>query len=167
MKKTLLAGFAALSLLAPALAFGQAYTPNANDTLWVNAPTHERETVNAKTYIKTQANAANNLCTSTAPTIGTTFGTADSVVHFSSACALSINIGTSNTGTGVITLPAAPHGWICTAVDITTTATTQAQIKQIATGSSTTACALQNYSDVAVAHAMTDSDILYVTATPF
>lgn len=101
----------------------------------------------------------------TSPAIASGFGTMPSVITPNGTAAFTINVGTSNTGTGVLTMPAAPHGWSCTATDTTTTSTTVAQTKVVPT--SVTSVTFQNYSDVAAAHAWVDSDVLTVSCFPY
>ena len=94
----------------------------------------------------------------TPPTIASGFGTSPSVVVSNGTLAFTVNVGTSNTGTGVLTFPAAAHGWACHVNDITTKSTTVASTQVTATGA--TSLTVQNYSDVMGTHAWVDSDVL-------
>jgi hypothetical protein len=100
------------------------------------------------------------LISRSAPTISSGFGSGASVTTNNGPAAFLIDVGTSNTGTGVIGLPPATTGWSCDANDITTTNANQLVTKQ--TASSTTSATLQNYTDAAATHAWTDSDVLSV-----
>lgn len=100
-----------------------------------------------------------------APTISSGFGTSPSVTASNGTAAFRINVGTSNTGNGVIALPTATTGWNCYATDITTTSASVSQTKT--TGSTTTTATLQNYTDLSATGAWTDSDILAVSCYAF
>ena len=106
-------------------------------------------------------NVTNPLISHTAPTISSGFGTGASVTANNGTAAFRINVGTSNTGNGVIGLPTATTGWNCYATDITTTSTTVSQTKT--TGSTTATATLQNYTDISGTGAWTDSDVLAVS----
>jgi hypothetical protein len=99
------------------------------------------------------------------PSIASGFGTGASVVLGSYWDSFTINVGTSNTGTGVLTLPTAPNGWSCSATDVSTTSTTVSQTKVVPT--STTSVTFQNYTDISGTHAWVDSDILNVQCNPY
>lgn len=101
----------------------------------------------------------------TPPTIASGFGTSPSIASGTQPSSFTINVGTSNTGTGVLTLPAAPMGWSCTATDKTTTSANVAVTKVVPT--SVTSVTFQNYSDVMATHAWVDSDILNVQCNPY
>lgn len=104
------------------------------------------------------------LCSSSAPTISSGFGTSPSIVSSNGTCSFQVNVGTGGTATsGVIGLPTAAHGWVCAVTDITTNSTTVFVTKQ--TASSTTSCTVGNFSDVAAAAAWAASDKLNVIAT--
>lgn len=75
--------------------------------------------------------------------------------------AFRINVESSNTGNGVIGLPAASRGWNCFANDITTTSTAVSQTKQ--TASTKTSATLQNYTDTSGTGAWADRDVLAVS----
>jgi len=100
-----------------------------------------------------------------APTISSGFGTGAAIVaNPNGTTAFRINVGTSNTGTGVIGLPVAKTGWNCTATNLTTKNTNQATVLQ--TVSTVSSATFQNYTDVMGTHAMTDSDILSLSCFP-
>jgi hypothetical protein len=141
---------------------GGAGTP-ANGDLYVD-PDHSAHTLVSFTsprYLMTAS--GNTLIFDTAPTVSSGFGTGASVTVNNGTAAFRINVGTSNTGTGIIGLPTAATGWNCFATDITTTSTTVSQTKQKATGSDSSHAALQNYTDISGTGAWTDSDILAVS----
>jgi hypothetical protein len=94
----------------------------------------------------------------TPPTIASGFGTSPSVVASNGTLAFTVNVGTSNTGTGVLTMPTAAHGWACHINDITTKSTTVASTQVTVT--TTTSVTVQNYSDVMGTHDWVDSDVL-------
>lgn len=77
-------------------------------------------------YQTTTGPVANSLVM-TAPTIqGGTFGTSPVVVAGSTAFSMRINVGTGGVATsGVIVVPAAPNGWNCPVVDMTTNVVTR------------------------------------------
>lgn len=78
----------------------------------------------------------------TAPTIASGFGTSPTITAGVSTFAFTINVGTGGTASsGVITLPAAPTGWIVWANDLATTGATAT--KQ--TAGTTTSATLTNY----------------------
>lgn len=99
---------------------------------------------------------------SVAPTISSGFGTGASITASNGTAAFRINVGTSNTGNGIIALPAATTGWNCFASDVTNTSATVSQTKQVAVAS-TTLVTLQNYTDLSATGAWTDSDVLAVS----
>lgn len=99
-----------------------------------------------------------------APTVASGFGTGAAVVAGGLPSSFRLGVGTSNTGTGVITLPAAKTGWNCTATNVTTKSTTQATVLQKA--DSTTSATLQNYTDIMGTAVMTDNDVLSVSCFP-
>lgn len=92
-------------------------------------------------------------CGGSAATISTKNGTA----------AFKVGVGTSNTGTCTVTMPAATTDWICSATDITTTSTTVSQTKSKPGGTPTTQITLQNYTDVSGTAAWVDNDVLAVS----
>lgn len=101
------------------------------------------------------------LSSSTAPTIASGFGTSPSIVASNGTEDFTINVGTGGAATsGVLTMPAANAGWICSATDATTNSTTVFITKAV--GTSTTSVTLTNYSDAAVASAWAASDVLQV-----
>jgi hypothetical protein len=102
---------------------------------------------------------------STAPAIASGFGTSPSVVASNGTFAFTINVGTSNTGTGVLTLPAAVTGWACSATDTTTVSTTVTSTHVVPT--STTSVTFQNYTDVSGTHAWVDADVLSVQCAAY
>lgn len=111
-------------------------------------------------------NFANVLLSPTAPTIaaGGCGGAAASIATNNGTAAFTVNVGTTPTSAGcAIGMPTATNGWNCFATDITTNSTAVSQLKQTATGSSTTQVTIVNYSDISVATAPTASDIWQVS----
>jgi hypothetical protein len=93
-------------------------------------------------------------------------GSGASITANNGPFAFRVNVGTSNTGSCAITLPASTGtGWNCFATDITTTSTAVSSTKQSGAGSSTSVT-LQNYTDISGTGAWTDSDVLIVTCAP-
>lgn len=76
--------------------------------------------------------------------------------------AFTVNVGTTNSGTCTITMPAAKTDWACGATDITTTSTLVSMTKSVPGGTPTTQIILQNYTDVSATHAWVDSDKIQV-----
>jgi trimeric autotransporter adhesin len=76
---------------------------------------------------------------STAPTIASGFGTSPSIIANNTA-AFQVTVGTSPAGTGVLTLPAAPNGWVVDATDVSTPGVVVVQ-----TATSTTSATLTAY----------------------
>lgn len=102
------------------------------------------------------------LCSATAPTISSGFGTSPSIVASNGTCSFQINVGTGGSATsGVIGLPTATTGWVCAVTDITTESTTVFFTKQ--TASSTTTATVGNFNTSAAAAAWVASDKLNVS----
>jgi hypothetical protein len=76
--------------------------------------------------------------------------------------AFTVNVGTTNSGTCTITMPAATTDWNCGATDITTTSTLVSMTKSVPGGTPATQITLQNYTDVSATHAWVDSDKIQV-----
>lgn len=101
-----------------------------------------------------------------APTVSSGFGVSPTIVGNNGTLAFQVNVGTGGAATsGVIGLPTAATGWICSCVDITTTSTTVFVTKQTASG--TTSCTVGNFNDVASAAAWVASDKLNCSATAY
>ena len=104
------------------------------------------------------------IISSTAPTIASGFGTSPSIVANNTA-AFKITTGTANGDTdGVITLPAAPNGWVCPTSDFIVPALS-ALIQQIAT--TTTSATLRQETISGVATAWGTGEVLWVACTAF
>lgn len=134
--------------------------PTVDASLALGASTLRFSNVFSTTYSET-----NLLISNTAPTISSGFGTGPSVTANNGTAAFRINVGTSNTGNGVIALPTAATGWNCYATDITHTSAAVSQTKT--TGSTTATATLQNYTDLSATGAWVDSDILAVSCFAF
>ena len=86
------------------------------------------------------------------------------ISQLNATAAFKVGVGTGNTGTCTITMPAAATDWICSATDITTTSTTVSQTKSVPTaGHLTTEITLQNYTDISGTHAWVDNDVIAVS----
>jgi len=82
------------------------------------------------------------IISSTAPAIASGFGTSPSCTVCNNTAAFRITIGSGGTASyGAITMPTAPHGWSCGAVDISN----YQSMDTIAVGNSTTNVLLANY----------------------
>ena len=104
----------------------------------------------------------------TAPTISSGFGTSPSVVA-GTAAAFTVNVGTGGTASsGVIALPTATTGWICSVKNLTRLAANGADQATVQTASSTTTATVQNQTiSTGAALAWTASDILQVTCVAY
>lgn len=122
-------------------------------------------TLNAQTSLG--MGAANHLlCSATAPTISSGFGTSPAITANNGTCAFQVNVGTGGTATnGVIGLSTATTGWSCIAADITTQSSTVLLTKQ--TASSTTSVTLGNFNTSGAAAAWVASDRLNVQCQAF
>jgi hypothetical protein len=157
--KKLFLGVSLAAILA-ASAGAQPYTPSVNDILKVTSKGSYHD-VNALSYIQAMAAGQPNGI----PVIAAGFGTAAAVVSTNGTAAFTVNVGTSNTGTGNLTMPAAAHGWACAVNDVTTQSTTVSQTKVSAT--TTTTVTVQNYGDTMSTHDWVDSDVLQFQCTPY
>jgi len=96
------------------------------------------------------------------PTIASGFSRGPSLITANGTAAFTITVGTEPENTGVVNLPAADHGWICQAQDITTHS---AQVSQtIQTGSGKTNCTLTQFNAAMAPSNWKVSDILAVHA---
>lgn len=152
--------FAALAATGYAFAqIPQNYNPGPNDTVKIATA--------SGSYVDANFDQAINVaqCGTAPPTI-TGFGTNAIVAHANGNCSFSINVGTSNTGTGNVILPAAPNAWNCQAQDITTQGVNEASIRQTS-ASNSTQVTFQNFTDIMGNHAMVDNDLVYVICDAF
>jgi hypothetical protein len=109
---------------------------------------------------------SNLLASATAPTIAGAGcgGSAASIPNNNGTAAFEINVGTTPGSACTVTMPAAAHGWACSAVDVTTNSTSVFYQKQSPAGSqSATQIVITNFNDVAVATAFTASDVVRVS----
>ncbi len=99
-----------------------------------------------------------------APTVSSGFGSSPSITGNFGPSSFSINVGTGGAASsGVIGLPAAAHGWACTAADVTTPTGDLTQ----QTDSSTTSATFTNYvRTTGIAGPWTASDILQASCWP-
>ena len=103
------------------------------------------------------------LCSATAPTISSGFGTSPSIANNNGTCAFTVNVGTGGTATsGVIGLPTATTGWVVNCTDLTTNSATVFVTKQTAT--TTTTATVGNFNTSATAAAWAASDVLRCSA---
>jgi hypothetical protein len=104
------------------------------------------------------------LVSHTAPTISSGFGTSPSIVASNGTASFQINVGTGGVATtGVIGLPTATTGWVCTCEDVTTQNTTVARTRQTGLGTTTT-CPIGDFTSADVAGAWAASDKLVCQA---
>lgn len=102
----------------------------------------------------------------TAPTIAAAGcgGGAASIANNNGTAAFEINVGTTPGSACTVTMPAAAHGWSCSAVDVTTNSTSVFVQKQSpAASQTTTQIVITNFSDVAAATAFIASDVVRVS----
>lgn len=102
--------------------------------------------------------ASTLMVSSTAPTIASGFCTSPTVPNANGTAAFTVNVGSACAGsTGVITMPTAATGWVCSAYNITTPATNV--VNQ--TAGTTTSVTVTNYvRTTGVAGNFTSSDVL-------
>jgi hypothetical protein len=94
-----------------------------------------------------------------APTIASGFGGGSPAISASNGpIAWRLTIGTASGTTGVLTLPAAPNGWNCYVVDLTTISAANFLVKQ--TASTTTSATFGGFSNAGVAATWVAADVL-------
>ena len=99
----------------------------------------------------------------TAPTIASGFGTSPTITATNTA-AFKITVGTGGASSGVITLPAAPNGWVIQGWDIT--AGTTLFLQQ--TAYTTTSATIASFGiTTGTSSPMSAGDVLILTATAF
>lgn len=110
---------------------------------------------------------ANMFTQNTAPTISSGFGSSPSIVSSNGSLSFQINVGTGGVATtGVIGLPTAANGWVCTCEDVTTQNTTVARTRQTGLGTTTT-CPIGDFTSADVAGAWVASDKLTCIAVAY
>lgn len=98
--------------------------------------------------------------------IASGFGTSPSLNNNPNATAFTLTVGSGGTAaTGVITLPAAPTGWIANITNQTSQSAAVAVTKQ--TASSNNSITLGNFSDIAVSQPWNAGDTLLITCQPY
>lgn len=109
--------------------------------------------------------ASTLMVSSTAPTIASGFCTSPTVPNANGTAAFTVNVGTGCAGSsGVITMPTAATGWVCSAINITNPATNV--VAQSA--GTTTSVTLTNYvRTTGVAGNFTASDVLRLQCTAY
>lgn len=109
----------------------------------------------------------NRAVSTTAPTISSGFGTSPSIVSSNGSLSFQINVGTGGVATtGVIGLPTATNGWVCTCEDVTTQSTTVARTRQTGLGTTNT-CPIGDFTSADVAGAWVASDKLTCIAVAY
>jgi hypothetical protein len=142
---------------------GGGYTPRlaVNSTLLSILTGSLQVTGNLQFLAGITGSGGNTLITATAPTISSGFGTTPTIASTNGPASFSVNVGTGGTATsGVITLPAAAHGWSCYCSDVGATPTGRTE----PTAMTTTSVTLTNFSrTTGLAVAWTASEIIQVS----
>lgn len=122
-------------------------------------------TMNAATAVEIGATMA---FSGAVPTISSGFGTSPSVVA-GRAAGFTVNVGTGGAATaGVIAMPTATTGWICSVKNLTQLAANRADRATVQTASTTTTVTVQSVVlSTGVAVAWTASDVLQITAVAY
>ena len=105
---------------------------------------------------------ANSLMSSASPVIASGFGGGVPKLTANGTAAFSITIGAKPDRAGTINFPAAAHGWICEAQDLTSHSPSVARTLQ--TGSTRTSCTLTQFNAAMGASNWAANDILLVHA---
>ena len=105
----------------------------------------------------------------TDPTISSGFGTTPSIAAANGTAAFTVNVGTGGTASaGVIGLPAATTGWICSVNNVTAKAANRADQGTFQTATTTTTVTIQNQTiSTGAALAWTASDIIQMICTGY
>jgi hypothetical protein len=114
--------------------------------------------------VGTSIGAQHLVFSATAPTISSGFGAGATIVAgttTTNAIGFQLNTGAAS-ASGVIGLPTASSGWICTCDDLTTIGANQFRCHQ--TASSTSSCTIGNYTSAGASGNWVANDILNVTA---
>lgn len=134
-----------MGLIAGALAFGMGifawaqtpatYLPNGNTIVKLTGQDGSYHDAN---FYNAVANAVNATATPPCPaansvSIASGFGTNAAISQVTTGCTVSLTTGTTASSNGVIALPAAAHGWICTGADVTTSSNAIFITKETAT----------------------------------
>lgn len=109
------------------------------------------------------------LCSATAPTISSGFGTSPAIPANNGTCAFTVNVGTGGTASaGVVGLPTATTGWVCTVTNRTGVNANRGDQHTVQTASATTTATFQNQTiSTGAALAWTASDVLSVSCGGF
>lgn len=95
-------------------------------------------------YSLTWASTGKLVLSDTAPTVASGFGTSPTISASNGAAVVLVNVGTGGSATsGVLTMPTASTGWVCTANNITAAAAHVAYNTR-QTASSTTSVTIEN-----------------------
>ena len=105
----------------------------------------------------------------TSPTISSGFGTSPSIASNNGTLAFTVNVGTGGTASsGVIGMPTATTGWICSVNNLTGVAANRADQATRQTATSTTSVTVQNQTlSTGAALAWTASDVLQLSCTGY
>ena len=120
-------------------------------------------TVKGNVGFTTSSSGAGVLADSaTAPTISSGFGTSPTVAANNGTIAFTVNVGTGGlASSGVVGMPTATTGWICSAANRTARAANRADQQTVQTATSTTSVTVQNQTiSTGAALAWTASDVL-------
>ena len=108
------------------------------------------------------------LWSATAPTISSGFGTSPSVVASNGVAAFEINVGTGGSATsGVIGMPTASTGWICSANNLTAAAANRADNTRQTAYSTTSVTIVNETTSTGAAVGWTASDKVYLSCFAF
>ena len=115
-------------------------------------------------YSSTQVEAGNS--GNPPPTLATGFGTGSAIIANNGFRAFQVKLGTDGTASsGVVGLPLAVGGWICSASDLTTHSATVSQTAQ--TASTTSSATLGNFNAVGASAPWSAGDVLNVVCQPY
>ena len=105
----------------------------------------------------------------TAPTISSGFGTSPSIPAHNGSLAFTVDVGSGGTASGgVVGLPAATTGWICSVNNVTAKAANRADQGTFQTATTTTTVTIQNQTiSTGAALAWTASDIIQMSCTGY
>lgn len=110
-----------VAALSVANAVAQTYNPTSNDTLRLNSGGNGGSAQTPNFFAAVAAAVGGGVsCAATAPVVGTGFGTNAAITASTAVCTFQLAVGSTASSNGTITLPAAVHGWHCSADDLTT-----------------------------------------------
>jgi hypothetical protein len=166
MKKKI-ALWALAVLLVPILVFAAGHIEPSVDNL-ENLGTFSKAWHNLHIYNTYQGSTKSLLSSGTAPTISSGFGTSPSVVANNGTAAFEINVGTGGSATsGVIGMPTATTGWICSTNNLTAAASNRADNTRQTAYSTTSVTIVNETTSTGAAVGWTASDKVYLSCFAF